>query len=102
MAYEASLVVDDGPEVVEPVEIPRIPIAELARARNFKQSPAALYLGTLTTHASRRTAKQSMQRITRVFGQPDPDAWISFPWERVDYQGAMFVRAKLIETNAPV
>jgi integrase len=82
-------------------EIVPIAPAELARQRGSKASPAAMYLASLSTEPSRRTARQSMQRITRVFGYKGLSDWIHFPWEHLDYEATMFVRAKLIETHGP-
>ena len=107
LGYPARMtdVVQDAGAGVEftPTQVEIVPAApaELAQSRGFRASPAAVYLASLSTDESRNTAKASMYRITKVFGRVGKDAWIHFPWERLDYQATMFVRHKLIQTQGP-
>lgn len=88
-------------EVVPSVGMAPYSPAELAKARGFRASPAAVYLSSLTTDKSRKTAKESLHRITSILGYKGKTDWIHFPWERLTINETMFVRARLIETMGP-
>jgi site-specific recombinase XerC len=70
-------------------------------SRGARQSPAAIYLATLLTEKSRQTAREALQRITRLIGFAAKDAWIYLPWEELDYERTMLIRSLLLKDHSP-
>ena len=75
--------------------------SELARARNFKPSPAALYLASLATEKTRETGREVMRRICKLFGRMESNAFVTFPWEKLTILETTFIRRSLMGTIAP-
>ena len=88
--------IDFRPPVIE-----EIPVAALAKTRGFRASPAALYLASLATPKTVQTGKEVMRRICKLFRRKSPDAWTTFPWEKLTIQETTFVRRTLMERVSP-
>lgn len=101
MPSDAPVVVTTDAYHPELVHIEACEPSALAKTRNFGQSPAAMYLSSLSTEKSRQTARESLHRITSVFGHKGKQDWIVFPWERLDAQATTFARYCLIERHGP-
>lgn len=64
--------------------------------------PAELYVASLGTETSRRTAKETLRRLTRILtGRLGEDDWRSVPWENLTARETTLLRTALLEQNAP-
>lgn len=70
---------------------------ELDRPRRSTVTPAELYLASLNTWQSRKAARDSLQRITRILKKPD---WQTLPWEKLTAQETTYVRAIVVRDSA--
>jgi integrase len=72
--------------------------AVLAHPRRFKVSPAELYLATLNTRQSRKTARETLERLTRLLKKP---GWEIFPWESLTATETTYLHAALAQSYSP-
>lgn len=78
------------------------PSAIAVVAPSARMGPAELYVASLGTETSRRTAMETLRRVTVILtGGSAPDDWRNVPWENLRARETTLLRTALIEQNAP-
>ena len=86
-----------APLAAAPASLAAAPALAPAAPLPADRDPAAVYLATLGSDASRRTMRQALTAIASLLGFEDAAA---VPWSALRYQHAAAVRARMIDTGA--
>ena len=89
-----------GDDLAPPETPVRAPLTTLLASPAI--GPAELYIASLLSPVSQRTAKESLRRITRILtGATDRDAWRDIPWHTLTAKETSLIRTAVVGQYKP-